>query len=287
MAQKSVNIVNVRVDSTSIPGVLRFVVSRLTAGKKFLIVTPNPEQVVLAQKDPVFAKIISKADLALPDGIGLVAADKFLRLPKAGNIFLAPILYFAQGLGVGFSILFDRAWLSQNLSVIRGREMFLELVKLANKKYWRVYLVGGWGKVAERTKILLAKNYKGVIVKAGTGPILDNAATPINSKEKEVEVKIIKDITDFKPHLLFVGFGAPVQEKWANSHLPKLNAGGVMVVGGTFDYISGRKKLPPSWVADIGLEWLWRLIIGDQQVKRVINAFPRFAFLMLTQKLKG
>ena len=58
-----------------------------------------------------------------------------------------------------------------------------------------------------------------------------------------------------------------------------------MVVGGTFDYISGKKPLPPDWVADAGLEWLWRLIKGDQTVKRVFNAYPRFAFKIFLKKL--
>src|SRR3989344_770900 len=135
-APKSVNILNVRIDSSSTSSLLRTVRARLAAKKKFYIVTPNPEQVMRAQTDEVFAKILNSADLSIPDGVGLIAAQRFLSLPVTDSYLLRPFLYFAQGLGVGFSILFDREWLSKGFHVIRGREMFLELIKLANKKGW-------------------------------------------------------------------------------------------------------------------------------------------------------
>src|SRR3989338_3836589 len=42
-----------------------------TAQGKHYIVTPNPEIVMMAQKDTELKNIINKADLSLPDGVGL------------------------------------------------------------------------------------------------------------------------------------------------------------------------------------------------------------------------
>ena len=39
-----------------------------------LITTPNPEMIVAAQNDPEFMKALQSADLAIPDGIGIVWA---------------------------------------------------------------------------------------------------------------------------------------------------------------------------------------------------------------------
>lgn len=44
--------------------------------KNHLIVTPNPEMVMRAKKDTEFMQIIKEADLAVPDGIGIVIASK-------------------------------------------------------------------------------------------------------------------------------------------------------------------------------------------------------------------
>ena len=63
------NIFGVRVDEVD----LEEVVERILAAKKhpYFIVTPNPEQIVQAQEDEEFRKILNSADLAIPDGMGL------------------------------------------------------------------------------------------------------------------------------------------------------------------------------------------------------------------------
>lgn len=283
--QKSVKILGVKVDITSVTRVIRQVVVDIEKGKKFFVVTPNPEQIVLAQQDEEFINVLNSADINVPDGVGVVAAYKFLTLPETKNLLTRPIMYLAQGMGVAFSILFDKKWITAEMSLIRGRDLFLKLIELANKKGWRVYLLGGWEKVAQRSKINLEQNYKKVVLKGGTGPILENDATPVNKEEKKVEGKIIQEINKFNPHILFVGFRAPVQEKWVYKHLKRLNIGGAMVVGGTFNYMSGRAKMPSVWMADLGLEWLWRLLTGSQTKKRILNAFPKFALKIFAHKL--
>ena len=40
-------------------------------GEKYYIVTPNPEIIMIAQGDEKFKNILNKADLSLPDGVGL------------------------------------------------------------------------------------------------------------------------------------------------------------------------------------------------------------------------
>lgn len=282
---KQVEILGIKVDSTSKEGVLREIQSRLAKKHKFYIVTPNPEQVVMAQEDDVFLKVLNSADLSLPDGIGLVAAHKFLSLPATSSRLLNPFLCFTQGLGVGFSVIFDQKWLTSDFTPLRGREIFMELVKIANKKRWKIFLLGGWDKVAERTKLVLEKNYKTVKIKAGTGPVLDDNGTPITDKEEVIEKEIVKEINQFDPDLLFVGFRAPSQEKWLHKWLQDLSIGGGMVVGGTFNYVSGKYKSPPSFIANMGFEWLWRLFTGSQKKERVIKAFPKFPLKIFWQKL--
>ncbi|KKQ85368.1 MAG: Glycosyl transferase, WecB/TagA/CpsF family [Candidatus Woesebacteria bacterium GW2011_GWB1_38_8] len=282
---RTVKILSVRIDSTSTERVLRFIRVSLENSKKFFIFTPNPEQILRAQTDEVYAKILNSADISLPDGIGLIAAYKFLHLPTTHNLLLKPILYFAQGLGVGFSILFDRKWLTKELKVIRGRDFFIKLVELANKEKWGVFLLGDSLDSAKKAKIALEKNYLNIKLYEARGPDLDDDANLRTIKDESVHIDAMKRINKAAPQLLIIGFRAPVQEKWLYRYLPQLNIGGAMVVGGTFDYISGRKPLPPAWIADTGLEWLWRLLKGDQKAKRIINAFPKFALKIYLTKL--
>lgn len=287
IAQKKPYILNIKVDSTQAFEVLSFVRSSLENHKKFFIVTPNPEIVLNAQGDPMFAKILNSADISLPDGVGLLAANRFFSLPNPKNRTIRLISLVAQGLGIGFSILFDRNWLAGDLKLLRGREIFLELTALANKFSWKVYLLGGEQEEAKGAKRELQKIYKKAKFRAAGGPVLNKNGVPVDSSQKVVERQVVQEINELKPQLLFVGFGAPKQEKWTYRWLPKLSVGGAMVVGGTFKYISGQAKLPPKFFADSGLEWLWRLLTGSQKFQRINAAIFEFPLKIFWKKFQS
>ena len=83
--------------------------------------------------------------------------------------------------------------------------------------------------------------------------------------------RIIKKINRFKPHFLFVAYGAPWQEYWIAENLPNLKVKVAMGVGGAFDYISGIIKRAPHWVRQANLEWLFRLICQPWRFKRQLK----------------
>lgn len=284
-SRKYVKILGVKVDSTTKHGVLRKVQSKLRKKNKFYVVTPNPEQVLIAINDPQYKDILNSADISIPDGIGLVAASKFNLLPRPKNIIKRVFTLFAQGMGVGFSVIFDKEWLFTELKLIKGREIFIELIKLANKKHWKVVLVGDSLNSAQKAAKKLKENFIKLNIAGFTGPDLRDNGMPMSIKDKAIEEGVLKSINKEKPDFLFVGFRSPVQEKWVYRWYDKLNFKCAMIVGGTFDYVSQKKPLPPEWVDDLNLEWLWRLIKGDQKIKRVFRAFPEFAWRVYWDKL--
>jgi N-acetylglucosaminyldiphosphoundecaprenol N-acetyl-beta-D-mannosaminyltransferase len=265
------------------------------SGEAKLIVTPNPEIVNRAFGDKNLTKILNSADYSLLDGVGLVQAVRFLELPAPKNALVRlPALVF-QGLRVGFSTFFDRNWLFKDLEIIKGREFFMDLVGLANKKGWRVFLLGGGG-VSQDMKDSLQRSFKNVRIKAAEGPRLTQSGNPLSKEDTKKEKEIVEKVNNYAPQMLFVGFSPPKQEKWLSKWLPELKVGAAMTVGGTFEYMSGRAKLPPKWMGDTGLEWLWRLITRPtdkfspsslKRVKRVLTAFPIFPLKIFWRKLVG
>lgn len=298
--QKYDQILGIRVSSTQKLKVLSSVRSSIAkwdkkrgVGQAALIVTPNPEMVNRALRDKNFAKILNSADFSLPDGVGLVAAHRFAKSKAPKIPVIRPIVLFINGMRVGHSILFDKEWLFQDLEVIKGRVFFMDLIKLANKKGWKVFLLGGGG-VAHEMKESLERSFKKIRIKAEEGPRLTESGNAINEKENKKEKEIVEKINKYEPHILFVGFSPPKQEKWLNRWLPKLKVGMAMTVGGSFDYMSGRVDLPPKWMDDFGLEWLWRLIKRPtdkfapspfKRIKRVLTAFPIFPLRVFWFKL--
>jgi len=278
-------IFNIGLNSTPEAGVLAFVRDSLARGRKFSLVTPNPEIVLAAKEDKDLAQAISKASLAIPDGIGLSQAARFLSLPAPRNIlFRAPVCFF-QGLWVGAATFLAKNWIQETLPTIKGRKLFMDLIKLANKKGWRVFFLGGERGEARGAGEKLRRSFKRVRIAFSQGPMLNVDARPVKKEDKDIEMNVLREINEFKPDILFVAFGASKQEKWLMKWLASLDVGGAMVVGGTFRYFSGDAKLPPAWMEEFGLEWVWRLITEPWRVKRVLTAFPIFPLKVFLYKL--
>lgn len=272
ISRKRVKILGIGVDSTTPSSVLRDVQVYVQKKHRFYIVTPNPEQVLLSLDDPHYARILNNADISVPDGIGLVAANNFLKSGNYKNTTGKFVKLFTKWFLIRASILFDREGLQSELKIIHGRELFLELIKLANKYEWRVFLLGGENGEVEKTKQILKKNYKRVRIESAELPKLNSLGKPMTEEGKKWEQKVIEVIESFSPHLLFIGMTPPKQEKWMDRFYDRLNALGTVLHGGTFRYISGQVKLPPGFVQRLGLEWLWRLATGSQNLKRIWNS---------------
>lgn len=284
--RKHLNILGVSIISSPYAQLLREVRQKVVNKLNFLIVTPNPEQVIQAQTDPKFMRILNSAEISIPDGVGLVVANKFLSLPNPKNIFRPLILVF-QGITAGLSVFFDRGWLESDLKVIKGRDFFLELIKLANKKGWKVVMVGDKKKSSRKAAERLKANYKKVKLYPLEGPNLNDNGDPVTDEDKILEKKVVDDINSINPELMIIGFGAPKQEKWSYRWRSILKVTGIMVAGGTFDYVAGTSKLPPKLIEKTGLEWFWRLLTGSQKITRIFNATLVFPYKVFLQKLNN
>jgi len=286
-------IYGIGLDSTNKQRVLRFIRLKLDkySGKRahnerFLVVTPNPEIVILAEKNEQLKSIINGADLSIPDGIGLAQAVRFLSLKTTNIPLIKIVVIFFQGLYVGLTTWTKRDWLEKEIKIIPGREVFVDLIKLANKKGWKVVLLGDREDSAKYAADVLVKNYKKVKITAIIGPNLNDIGKPKTKEDVLIQEHAVNTINSIKPHLLFVAFGAPKQEMWSNEWLRRLRVGGIMVVGGTFDYVSGKVSLPPSWIQKLSLEWLYRLFNQPNRFKRIFIAFPIFPLKMFWYKVK-
>jgi N-acetylglucosaminyldiphosphoundecaprenol N-acetyl-beta-D-mannosaminyltransferase len=77
-SEQKVEILGVKIDKIDYQSALAIAKKLIDGGGKHYVVTPNPEFIVLAQKDLQFKEILNKADLSIPDGIGLVWLSRML-----------------------------------------------------------------------------------------------------------------------------------------------------------------------------------------------------------------
>ncbi|MFI5240885.1 MAG: WecB/TagA/CpsF family glycosyltransferase [Microgenomates group bacterium] len=286
-SRKVGNILGISVLSTSKEQVLTWVKDFISHNKQFYIVTPNPELVLMAQKDNELKIAMNSADISTPDGIGLAQAHKFLSLKAPKNLLLRFIVTLFQGIGVGISTFVNKNWLTRDLHILKGRELFNELIVFADKSGLKVFLLGGKGNEAQRAKEKLEKTYKKVRIESLAGPILNNKAEPVTEVDRKIHFDAINKINNFKPDFLFVAMQNPKQEKWIYKNINSLDIKGAMAVGGTFNYVSGVSKLPPKLMENLGLEWVWRLVTEPSRLGRILNAWPIFPIKVWYTKLVG
>ena len=74
-------ILNTPIENITLKNATKKLIGFLSKPKNHIVITPNPEIVIRAQKDKELLHIIKQADLVVPDGIGLVLAS-YITGPK-------------------------------------------------------------------------------------------------------------------------------------------------------------------------------------------------------------
>tara|TARA_B100001057_G_scaffold441255_1_gene475731 strand:+ start:4171 stop:4899 length:729 start_codon:yes stop_codon:yes gene_type:complete len=96
--------------------------------------------------------------------------------------------------------------------------------------------------------------------------------------------KYIKEIEENKPDIVWISLGFPKQELFMYELIKNTQITSNLVgVGFTFDWTAGTKVKAPEYLANLGLEWIFRLI---QEPRRLIRRYlvDNFLFLIYFSK---
>ena len=97
--------------------------------------------------------------------------------------------------------------------------------------------------------------------------------------------RVLEHIAEHRPDILLVGMGTPQQELWVDRHFDRIEAHVVWSVGALFDYISGRMPRAPHWMADHGLEWIFRLVMEPRRMwRRYLIGNPAFLYRVMQER---
>ena len=122
-----------------------------------------------------------------------------------------------------------------------------------------------YGSTEETLELLYKKlneNYPGIQIAGMYSP-------PFRPMTEEEDKAIVERINEVNPDFVWVGLGAPKQEKWMAEHQGKID-GLMLGVGAGFDYYAENIKRAPEWMQKSNLEWLYRLI---QDPKRLFKRY--------------
>ncbi len=211
------------------------------------IISLNPENLVVATEDDSFKRVIETAQIKIVDGVGIVLAGRWLGIEAGERVT-----------GVG---------------------LMEDLLKMASDRRLRVLMIGGKENLALRLAQCYSDRFPEAMFKGIQG--IEDVKKP----EVDEEDKVFAIVAAYKPHLVFVAFGSPMQELWIERHKNEFANCVVMGVGGAFDYLSSNINRPPILIQKLGLEWLSRLLKQPWRWRRQLRLF-KFIRLVLQEKWK-
>lgn len=216
-----------------------------------VVVTPNPEMVVVASKNPMFQQCLVQADLALPDGFGLQLVGKL----------------------IGYSI-------PCRISGIDFIEYVLEHYSV---RPLSVFVLGGYGNTAYAAAKGLRMRFPQHSFQASSGSPTIRLDGRFQNTQEET---IIQEIRQCSPDLLLVGFGAPKQELWMHHYKNQISSVKIAIgIGGALEIWASKKKRAPGFMRMAGFEWLWRLLLEPKRAKRIFNAVIVFPLLIFKSRI--
>ena len=143
-----------------------------------------------------------------------------------------------------------------------GPSYMEEIFKISEKKEYRHYFYGSTNDTLKKMYQKLEERYPGMQIVGMYSP-------PFRPLTEEENQDIIQRINETKPDFVWIGLGAPKQEKWMANQQGKVN--GFMVgVGAGFDYFAENISRAPQWMQRTNLEWIYRLM---QDPKRLFSRY--------------
>ena len=108
----------------------------------------------------------------------------------------------------------------------------------------------------------ITEKYPGAVIAGMYSP-------PFRPLTADEDAEIVEKINAAKPDFVWVGLGAPKQERWMAAHENRVQAL-MLGVGAAFDYEAGNIRRAPAWMQRCNLEWLYRLM---QDPKRLFKRY--------------
>ncbi len=218
----------------------------LPTSQKLLVSCLNQYTYCIAEEDVQFKEALLNSEVLLPDGIGIVAAVKFLN--------------------------------GKRIKKIAGADLHLYLLQQLNAAGGRCFYLGSAEATLQKIKERLSLEFPAV--KVGF------YAPPHAAQFSEAESTAMVDaVNSFNPDVLFIGMTAPKQEKWAHAHKERLNARAICCIGAVFDFYAGTVERPHPFMISIGLEWFGRLLSEPKRLwRRYLYYGPIFLWLLFKEK---
>lgn len=223
-------IMGVRIAVTDMETTVRRIEEHLDDWRGEYICVANVHTTVTAHDDPSYRAVQNGAVMALPDG--------------------GPLSQYSRRKG------FAQA------ARVTGPDLMKEMLRESAQKHYRHYFYGSTQETLDILREKITRNYPGAVIAGMASP-------PFRPLTEEEDAAAVAAINEARPDFVWVGLGAPKQERWMAAHQGRVHAL-MLGVGAAFDYEAGNIRRAPRWMQRYNLEWLYRLL---QDPKRLFKRY--------------
>lgn len=243
-----IRFMNIQIDNVTMDEAVDSIKKCIVENEKMFVVTPNVDHMVKLQNDKKFLTAYQNAGLVAVDGTPIMLAAKWYGKPLKEKI--------------------------------TGPRLTEQVVKMAAKNHFSVFVLGAGPGVADQAAKNLLKKYPGFKYVGSYSP-------PFGFEKDEAERKhIIEIVNDSKAQIVITGMGSPKTEIFLSEIYQKLNANVSLSIGAAIDFFAGTVKRCPEWINKIGMEWFYRFLKDPKRMgKRYF--IDDIAFLSLMFKYKN
>ncbi|WP_223066911.1 WecB/TagA/CpsF family glycosyltransferase [Paenibacillus caui] len=244
-----INLFDVNFNNYDFSDLLDYIDNSIRQQKSSYILTCNVDHLVKLRKDSEFRNVYAKAGAVVADGMPIIWASRLLGRP-----------------------------LKQKVS---GSDLFSRLGEAFETRQYRLFFLGAASGVPEMASRNLKRSYPDMNIVGCYSP---SYGFEKNAEENEY---IVRMLIDCKPDIVFVGVGAPKQEKWIYRNYLEYRAPVSIGVGATFDFLAGAVKRAPDFMQKAGFEWFWRLAQEPRRLwKRYLIDDAQFLGLFMKELMK-
>ncbi|GAB3927580.1 WecB/TagA/CpsF family glycosyltransferase [Kribbella albertanoniae] len=242
-AADRVDVLGIQVSVTNLDHTVATFERWIDNGERQLVCVTDMNALLHARADERLTEVYNSAGLVVPDGMPLVWAGK-----KAG---------FEQ------------------MGRVAGPDLLERVMAEAAERGWTQYFYGGAEGVADELRMRFQDQHPALKVQGVECP-------PYRALTEAEDAETVDRMNAARPDIIWVGLGAPKQERWMAEHRERLNAAILIGVGAAFDFHTGRLDRAPLWMQRAGLEWSYRLYKEPRRLwKRYLIGIPRFGFGVL------
>jgi N-acetylglucosaminyldiphosphoundecaprenol N-acetyl-beta-D-mannosaminyltransferase len=151
-----------------------------------------------------------------------------------------------------------------------GTDLLFDLCASAERRGYRVFLLGGMPEALDRAARNLRARYPNLNICGSLSP-------PFRELTAEDMTELIGTIKAARPDLLITAFTMPRGERLLATHHRALGVPVSVNFGAAIDFAAGRFSRAPRWLQNAGLEWAYRLFQEPRRLGRRYAA--NFLFL--------